>query len=56
MGNLIEAQGEDRVKEGWEIVRLLAKCIASTPPEYHAELCRDFRIPPSLVHQQYERS
>jgi hypothetical protein len=32
-----------------KITDLLIRCIASTPAEYHADLCRDFRIPPALV-------
>jgi len=29
----------------------IARCIASVPQEYHADLCRDFRINPKDVEE-----
>lgn len=40
-----------------QFVKMLAKLIASTDPKHHAGLCRDFRMPPSLVQAvQHEQS
>ncbi|TWA89594.1 hypothetical protein [Bradyrhizobium stylosanthis] len=32
-----------------EFIKALAKLIAGADPKHHAGLCRDLRIPPSLV-------
>jgi hypothetical protein len=37
-----------------KFVEDLARCIASTKPEHHDELCRAFRIPPALVQKCIE--
>ena len=43
---------EEIAAEHKKLIDLLVRCIASTPPEYHADLCREFRIPPALVQAQ----
>lgn len=40
---------EDFAAEHKKLIDLLVRCIASTPSEYHHDLCMDFRIPPDLV-------